>query len=138
MNTILNISEILGIQSTLESINLQITSTQSIAALIDLGGNLNAWMAFSGEQMSISKRIWRAETAKAYDSYIFSRMAHGMTIPPSMANKYAEAKSGDHEANYQLCERVNRSITHTIEFLRTVISALKEEQKVYNYQGGAI
>lgn len=133
MNATLQISKIQAIQSELESINLEITATQSIALLIDLGGRLSAWLAFSGEQMSIAKRIWRKETVIAYDSHVFSKMAQGMEIQATLANKYAAARAGDHEANWDLCERVNRSCVHVLDFLRSVISALKEENKVYNY-----
>lgn len=134
----LQLPEMEAIHTELTAINLQITATQSIAALIDLGGQITAWMAFTGEQMAIAKKIWRAETAKAYDSYVFSRMAQGMTIPPSMANKYAESRSGEQEGNYEFCERVNRSLVHCLDFLRSCISALKEEQKAYSYGGNAI
>jgi hypothetical protein len=132
------LTEIEAIHSELVSIDSQIKANQSVHDLIDLGGQLTAWLAFTGEQMAIAKSIWRSETAKAYDTFVFSKMAQGMTITPTMANKYAEARSGNHEAEYEFCERVNRSITHTLDFLRTAISALKEEQKAYSYGGAAI
>lgn len=133
MNAELQMSAIEAIQSELESINLEITATQSIANLIDLGGRIAAWMAFSANQMPIAKRIWRKETVRAYDSYVFSKMAQGMVIPPSMANKYAEARAGDHEADYEFVERINRATVHILDLIRTAISALKEEQKITNY-----
>lgn len=131
MNSELNLTEVEAIQSQLEAINLEITHTQSIAHLIDLGGKLSAWMAFTGEQMAKAKKKWRSEVARAYDSYVFSRMSQGMSIPPSMANEYAKARAGEHEGNYEFIERVNRSITHILDFLRSCISALKEEQKAF-------
>lgn len=138
MKTGFQIDTVEIIQQQLTEINTEISSSQSIQAIIDKGVELTAWMAFTGEQMAIAKRIWREHTAKAYDSFVFSKMAQGMNITPTMANKYAEAKAGEYEANYQFCERVNRSISHTIDFLRTVISALKEEQKITNAMGGVI
>jgi hypothetical protein len=132
MNAELQISEIQAIQSELEAINLEITATQSISQLIDLGGKLAAWVALSGDQMAIAKRIWRKETVKAYDSHVFSKMASGMAIHASIANKYASARAGDYEANWDLCDRVNKTCVHILDFLRTVISALKEENKIYN------
>ncbi|MCW3466529.1 hypothetical protein [Chitinophaga nivalis] len=138
MNTTLQLTEVEAIYSELTAINLQITSNQSVHSLIDLSGQLAAWLAFTGEQMAICKKIWRAATAKAYDSYVFSKLAHDISISPSMANKYAGAKSGDEEAQYEFCERVNRAIVHTIDLLRTCISALKAEQQAYSYGGGTI
>lgn len=132
----LRLSELQAIQSELESVNLHITSTQSISALIDLAGKIAAWLAFSGEQMAIAKKIWRSYTAKAYDNYVFNKVARGFTITPSMANKYAEARVGEHESNYEYCERINRAATHTLDILRTCISALKAEQTAYNNNFG--
>lgn len=131
MNATLQINEVKAIQSELEAVNIEIASTQSIPQLIDLGGKLAAWLAFSGDQMAVAKRAWRKEEARAYDAYIFSRIAQGMSIQASLANKYAAARAGDCEADYELCERVNRSCVHIMDFLRTVISALKEEQKAF-------
>lgn len=129
-----NISYIQAIQSELEAINLRINKEQSIDNLIDLGGQISSWIAFSGDMMSNTKRLWRKEIARAYESYVFSKAAQNLVISPSMATKYAEAKSGDWEADYELCERVNRTLTHTLEFLRTVISALKQEKYSSNFQ----
>lgn len=130
----LKLLEIQAIQSELESIDKDISGLQSIIYLIDLGGKLSSWIAFTGEQMSIAKKIWRNETGKAYDNYVFSKAAHGIPITPTMANKYAEAKAGEWEGDYQFVERVNRSATHILDFLRTAISALKAEQAAANYQ----
>lgn len=133
MNT-LKISEVQAIQVALETIDSEISGLQSITYLIELGGKLSSWIAFTGEQLSIAKKIWREETAKAYDNYVFSKAAHGIPITPTMANKYAEAKSGKWEGDYQFIERVNKSATHILDFLRTAISALKAEQAAANYQ----
>jgi hypothetical protein len=135
MNVQIQISVVEAIQSELEAINLEITSTQSIANLIDLGGRLSAHLAFTGQQMAIAKKVWRKEVSKAYDSFVFSRMSQGLTVPPSMAKDYVQARAGDQEGTYEFIERVHRSCTHIIDFLRSCISALKEEQKVFTASG---
>ncbi len=132
MNVELQISYVEAIQGELEAINLEITSTQSIANLIDLGGRLSAHLAFTGQQMAIAKKIWRKEISKAYDSFVFSRMSQGLTVPPSMAKDYVQAKAGESEGTYEFIERAHRSCSHVLDFLRSCISALKEEQKIYS------
>jgi|SRR5882757_838157 len=126
------------IQTELENINTVITSTQSIGQLIDLGGVLSSWIAYTGEQMSVAKRIWRNETAKAYDNHIFSKMAQGMQIQATLANRYATAKAGNYEAIWESIERTNRTCVHILDFLRTAISALKEENKAYSQNNNTL
>ncbi|MFB6456539.1 hypothetical protein ACE38W_14795 [Chitinophaga sp. Hz27] len=131
MNSELNLPAVEAIHTELLQMDSLITGLQSITALIDLSGRLSAWLAFTGEQMAAAKREWRASTRKAYESHVFSRVSQSLRISPSMATDYAKAKSGDNEATYEFCERVHRTITHIIDLVRTVISALKEEQKVF-------
>lgn len=126
-----HLDKLWSIQAELENINTVISSTQSINHLIDLGGTLSAWMAYTGEQMSVAKRTWRRETAQAYDNHVFSRLAQGMEIQATLANKYAASKAGGYEADYEFVERINRSCVHILDFIRTAISALKEENKAY-------
>lgn len=57
MNVELQTNQVEAIQSELEAINLEITSTQSISKMIDLGGRLAAHMAFTGQQMAIAKKL---------------------------------------------------------------------------------
>ncbi len=128
-------SEIHAIQTELEQINEKITSVQSISFMVDLAGQLAAWLAFSGEQMAIAKKKWRAAKVRAYDNYAFSKAASGLKITPSVATDYAQARSGDEESDYEHCERVNKAITHTLDVLRTCISALKAEQFAFQYSG---
>ena len=128
------LSQIKAIQSELETMDVYITSQQNVSALIDLGGKLASWIAFTGEQQSNAKRAWRKEVARCYDNYVFSKMAFGMKVTPSMANKYAEAKSGEYEADYEMVERTHRSCVHILDFLRTCISALKQEMSTFNSQ----
>lgn len=133
------ITEIQAIQSELESINLRISCTQSISQLIDLGGVIAGWMAFTGEQMSHAKAKWRRDTVDACSEGVILMDADGNAIKnPSVINKYIAARVGDSEADYEFIERVNKSCTHCLDFLRTAISALKEEQKVYSYSQNAI
>jgi hypothetical protein len=128
-----DLTGVLAIQSELEAINLKITSTQSIHELIDLGGVLAAWMAFTGEQMARAKATWRLKTAEYVRLGVCLTNVEGEPInSASVINKYIASLGGEEEADYEFIERVNRSCTHCLDFLRSAISALKEEQKQYN------
>lgn len=130
----INITEIQAIQSELQTMDAYITAQQNVSSLIDLGGKLASWIAFTGEQQSKAKRVWRKEVTRCYDNYVFSKMAFDMKVTPSMANKYAEGKSGEYEADYEMVERTHRSCVHILDFLRTCISALKQEMQTFNSQ----
>lgn len=136
-NRTVMINEVLAIQSELESINLRISSQQSIHDLIDLGGVIAGWMAFTGEQMANAKAYWRQVSQAACESGVKLKDGAGDYVKtPSIVTKYIQSLTGYAEADYEFIERVNKSCTHTLDFLRSCISALKEEQKAYSFNGG--
>ncbi len=110
------------------------TASQSISWLIDQVGLLCNSMAFVNNQMAVAKRSLNIAKVKAYHDMIASSIANETYFAPSLAKEYTAAKCHDEQYNYDLCERCSRTITHTLEALRTCISALKEEIKVSQYQ----
>lgn len=109
------------------------TASQSINWLIDQLGMLCKSMAFAGNQMAVAKKELNKAKSKAYETLVASSVANEQYFAPSLAKDYIGAKIDQEQYNYDVCERCSRVIVHTIESLRTCISALKEEQKVSNY-----
>ena len=109
------------------------TASQSINWLIDQLGELCKAMPFINNQMAIAKYILNGNKVRAYNTLITSSVANETFFAPSLAKDYISSKVRDDQYNYDICERASRTIVHTIEAIRTAISALKEEIKVQSY-----
>lgn len=109
------------------------TASQSINWLIDQMGMLCKSLAFAGNQMAVAKKELNKAKSKAYETLVASSVANEQYFAPSLAKDYIGAKIEQEQYNYDVCERCSRVLVHTIEALRTCISALKEEQKVSSY-----
>lgn len=109
------------------------TASQSINWLIDQMGMLCKSMAFVNNQMAVAKKQLSAAKVKAYNTLVSSSVANAEYFSPSLAKDYIAAKLEQEQYNYDICERCSRTLLHTIEALRTCISALKEESKISSY-----
>jgi hypothetical protein len=118
----------------LESAADSYTASQSIPWLIDQVGILCKYLAFVNNQMAVAKKIMNKKKTQVYNNLLCSSMANNEFFSPSVIKDYVGAKIEQEEYDYDICERCSRTILHTIEALRTCISALKEEIKTTNYQ----
>lgn len=110
------------------------THSQSVSFLIDKLGELTVSLAFVNNQMALSKRVLNERKVSAYNNLIASSVANETYFAPSLAKDYIAAKCSQEQYDFDLCERCSRSIVHTIDAIRTAISALKEDMKMNNYQ----
>lgn len=108
-------------------------ATQSIAWLIDQLGMLCKSLAFVNNQMAVAKKALNKAKIKAYNTLITSSEANKEYFSPMLAKDYIGAKIEQEQYDYDVCERCSKVLVHTIEALRTAISALKEEAKVSGY-----
>lgn len=134
MQAKLQIAKVEDYNEWLEVSSKDYTASQSISWLIDQVGLLCNKMAFVNNQMAVAKRILNIAKVKAYHDMIASSIAQEEYFAPSLAKDYIAAKCDIEQYNYEICERCSRTITHTLEALRTCISALKEEIKISQYQ----
>lgn len=111
------------------------TASQSIAWLIDQMGMLCKSLAFANNQMAVAKKILNKRKVTAYNSLVCSSVANETYFSAMLAKDYISAKIEQEQYDYDICERCSRTLLHTIEALRTAISALKEEAKISNYAG---
>jgi hypothetical protein len=113
----------------LESSAQDYTATQSIGWLIDHVGQLCNMLAFVNNQMAVAKKLLNDKKVTAYHSLITSEVANEKYFAPSLAKDYVASQCSEEQYAFDLCERASRTVTHILEILRTVISALKEESK---------
>lgn len=117
----------------LESSAEDYTASQSLNWLIDQLGMLCKSLAFAGNQMAVAKKQLNKAKSKAYETLVASSVANEVYYSPSLAKDYINAKIEQEQYNYDVCERATRIIVHTIDALRTCISALKVEQQTSSY-----
>lgn len=109
------------------------TASQSINWLIDQMGQLCQSLAFIGNQMAVAKRMLNKAKVKAYNTLITSSEANRIYFSPMLAKDYVGAKIEKEQYDYDVCERCSRVLVHTIDALRTCISALKIETQSMSY-----
>lgn len=133
MEALLQIERVEACFEWLEASAEDYTASQSINWLIDQMGMLCKSLAFVNNQMAVAKRKLNHSKVKAYNSLVTSSVANAEYFSPSLAKDYIGAKIDQDQYNYDICERCSRTLLHTIEAIRTAISALKEEIKTSSY-----
>jgi hypothetical protein len=118
-----------------------VLGVQSIDLLSDIMIKLTGYNARSGEIMSVVKEMLHRARKQAYIN-TFANLEANSTDKngrkkkepsPLLVKDYINDCCPVENALYELAERTNRATTHTMEMLRTVISALKEEMKLSSY-----
>jgi hypothetical protein len=112
-------------------------ASQSINWYIDQLGMLCKSLPFVNEQMAEAKSVLNKKKITAYETLVVSSIANEQYFAPSLAKDYISAKCETEQLNFDLCERCSRSLVHTIEAIRSILSALKEEMKIASYAGQA-
>ncbi len=128
-------TDILAILSSIESTNY--SDVQSIDLLLEYGFRLTQWVAFSGEAMAEAKQELHAARRNAYLKVESSLNAQQKKWSPMLAKDYVNDCCSAENAYYELCERANRAATHSVDLVRTAISALKAEMQTSNFQTNA-
>jgi hypothetical protein len=113
------------------------SDVQSIDALLEYGFRLTQHIAFSGEAMSEAKKALHDARRKAYLKVESSMTAQEKKWAPSLIKDYVNDCAANENAYYELCERCNRSATHSVDLIRTAVSALKTEMQTSNFQNCA-
>ena len=101
------------------------THSQSVSYLIDKLGELSVSMAFVNNQMAIAKKVLNDAKVKSYMSYGVKQNK----LSPMLTKDLINSQVAPEQYDYDLCERCSRTIVHTIDALRTAVSALKAEMQ---------
>jgi hypothetical protein len=128
--------QISRVEDCMEWLELQAesyTASQSIAWLIDQMGLLCESLAFVNNQMAVAKKQLNQKKVRSYNNLIGSSIANEQYFSPMLAKDYISGKIEQEQYNYDICERCSRTLLHTIEALRTCISALKMENQTASY-----
>lgn len=108
---------------------------QSIDILIQKLDAINSCIAWAGEQMAISKKNLNVKKVASYNNLIASSVANQTYFAPSLGKDFVAAQCHQQQYEFDLCERLTRSLVHISDNVRTSISALKEQAKLDGYTG---
>lgn len=133
MKATLQISRVEDCSEWLQSSAEDYTAAQSISWLIDQMGLLCKSLAFVNNQMAVAKEKLNRKKTVIYNRLATSSIANQEYYSPSLAKDWISARLMKEQYEYDICERCSRTLFHTIEALRTCISALKEEAKISSY-----
>lgn len=99
----------------------QEVNRQDIDAVTDKGQKLSNMIGLSAE--------CKAEDRKEYETAKLGAIIQieSKKYPPSVLLKIAEAMCADELEQYEYADRLNAGITHSLDFLRSIISLYKEE-----------
>lgn len=135
MQAQLQIDKVENTMEWLELVAESYTAKQSIDYLVDTMGELCRYMAFTGNQMAVAKKVLNKAKVSSYNTLILSSEANKIYLTPMLAKDYISGKIEKEQYDYDICERAHRTIIHTIDALRTCISALKAELQTLSYGG---
>lgn len=93
---------------------------------------LAVYMSRTGKMMADSKRILRRKMASEISQTIIA-IAKEQFLSAKVQNAMLEAIADEEAYTFEWCERVNKSCTHQIDALRSVLSYEKEQLRSLAY-----
>ena len=108
---------------------LDITCSSDPAEMIERTSTLSAYMSRSGEMWAIAKKELRKKKSNQINETIIS-IAKAAHLSASVQNALLESICEDESFLVDWLERINRSCTHQIDSLRTLISYEKEQLRI--------
>ena len=122
------------IQVHLEAINFDMFENSQTLIYNEMC-DLAAWKSFVGRMWAQYKKDCSKAKVDAYNSLIFSQRASGFELSASLAKDYIASKAGELQYFVDYTEKVSSNLLHTLEALRSILSALKQEMLTAHYSG---
>lgn len=123
-----NFSKLEAIQQHIEASNFA-DFGQSTQAIFDEIVSLNAWNAFVGKMVAEYEKEYRGAKELAYIDFAYSKSK----LSPSLAKDFIDARCGEIGYRYSYAERLNRTIVHYLDSLRSILSTLKVEMSTIHF-----
>lgn len=111
-----------------------VNDMQSPAQVRDFLIVLNAHLATANEQMAVAGRAYNIAKRDAYLKLQQEQEAAGKNkLSPLLAKDYVASLCSKEAFAYDLAERTSRTISHTMDSCRSVLSSQKSEMQYLNY-----
>lgn len=101
-------------------------SADNPAAVVDRANTLEAYLALSGKMVADSNYRYR----EMMDGIFIESIKKMGGMPASIMAKYLDNLCRDLRYLSEWTDRINRSLTHELDFSRTLISKLKTEMQM--------
>lgn len=111
------------------------TSVQSVDILIEVGFELAAWIAFSGQQKAEAKRDLHKKRHAAMISLAGSLKANAAALSATMQRDFINDVCYEENYALELADRCNSTCIHTLDFIRSCMSSLKAERQYASQPG---
>ena len=109
---------------------LNITVSTDPAELVDRIANLMTYMARSGEMLAIAKRQLRNRKTNEISKTII-KIAKEQCLSATVQNALLDSICEEEAFMVDWLDRINRTCTHQIEGLRTLLSYEKEQMRLH-------
>jgi energy-converting hydrogenase Eha subunit C len=109
---------------------LDITVSSDPAEMVDRIANLMTYMARSGEMLAQAKKTLRSRKTSEISKTIIA-IAKEQFLSATVQNALLDSICEDEAFMVDWLERINRSCTHQIEGLRSLLSYEKEQMKLH-------
>jgi hypothetical protein len=109
---------------------LNITVSNDPAELVDRIANLMTYMARSGEMLAQAKKLLRARKTTEISKTIIA-IAKEQCLSATVQNALLDSICEDEAFMVDWLERINRTCTHQIEGLRSLLSYEKEQMRLH-------
>lgn len=107
---------------------LEITISDNIEEIAQRGNDLAVYIARTSKMLADA----RYHRNKALSTSIVREMGKQANIPPSVLSKLVDAATFDENYVADWVERLNRTATHQLDWMRTLTSKAKEEMRLSN------
>lgn len=98
------------------------------------GRDLEAYMARTGKMLADAKYYRDKAVSEAINKTVDIAIKQGKLWTPTLVNKKVDALVRDHNYMVNWCDRLNRSCTHSLDFIRTLLSKHKEEMRLVGWK----
>jgi energy-converting hydrogenase Eha subunit C len=109
---------------------LDITVSSDPAEMVDRIANLMTYMARSGEMLAQAKKTLRSRKTSEISKTIIA-IAKEQFLSATVQNALLDSICEDEAFMVDWLERINRSCTHQIEGLRSLLSYEKEQMRLH-------
>lgn len=109
--------------------DLEVTLSDDMNELIEHGNDLVVYLARTGKMLSDAKYL----QDKAINKSILNILKDHGNISPSIAKQLIDSTCEKENYLVSWCDRLNRSCTHQIDWIRSVVSKEKEMMKMNHF-----
>lgn len=127
------------IQSELDTINAFVMKgvpDSDISLMLQTGSTLVTYLASTAALVAESGKLFNHAKVKAYHTLAASSTANSKYYSATLAKDYIASRCADEGYTYEFACRMNAAVTHSLDMLRTAVSAEKQLLSNLQYGGG--